>query len=219
MSKIVNKHVETYIRSLVPQEEGYFHELENYAENHHVPIIHKEVKSLLAFVVESTKAKSVLEIGTAIGYSASVFARAMGGKGKVTSIERREDYHLMALENVKKSGYDTVFDFRLGDAQDLLLEIEGTYDIIFMDAAKGHYQEFLDKCIDKLNPGGVIISDNVLYQGMIASDEYVIRRKKTIVKRMRIYLDHIMNHPNLTSTLLPMSDGIALSYKKGESDA
>lgn len=219
MSNIVNPHVESYIRSLVPKETSYFDALENYAEEKHVPIIHKEVKSLLAFVVESTEAKSVLEIGTAIGYSASIFARAMQGKGRIVSIERRVDYHEMAIDNVKQLHYDTEFDFRLGDATEVLEEIDETFDIIFMDAAKGHYKAFLDKCLDLLNPGGVIISDNVLYKGMIASDEYVIRRKKTIVKRMREYLKYINEHPNLTTTLLPMSDGIALSYKKGVSDA
>jgi len=215
MSNIVNEHVESYIRGLVNEPDEYFLQLEEYAEEHHVSIIHKEVKSLLAFVVQSTNVTSVLEIGTAIGYSASVFARAMHGKGKITSIERREEYHEMAKKNVKELGYDTEFDFKLGDAMDVLDEINDTYDLIFVDAAKGHYQVFLDKCLNKLNPGGVIVSDNVLYQGMIASDEYVIRRKKTIVKRMRNYLDHISNHPDFTTTLLPMSDGIALSYKHG----
>jgi len=218
MSNIVNEHVENYLRSLVNETEDYFLDLEAYAEEHHVPIIHKEVKSLLDFLVKMNGAKSVLEIGTAIGYSASVFARAMNGKGKVTSIERRESYHDMAKVNVSKLGYDTEFDFRLGDAQDVLDEIDESYDLIFVDAAKGHYQVFLDKCMNKLNPGGVIISDNVLYQGMIASDEYVIRRKKTIVKRMRNYLDHIMDHPDFTTTLLPMSDGIALSYYGGKNE-
>jgi predicted O-methyltransferase YrrM len=218
MSNIVNEHVESYLRSLVNETEEYFLDLEAYAEEHHVPIIHKEVKSLLDFLVKMNGTTSVLEIGTAIGYSASVFARAMNGKGKVTSIERRESYHDMAKENVKKLGYETEFDFRLGDAQDVLDAIDESYDLIFVDAAKGHYQVFLDKCMNKLNPGGVIISDNVLYQGMIASDEYVIRRKKTIVKRMRNYLDHIMDHPDFTTTLLPMSDGIALSYYGGKNE-
>lgn len=218
MSNIVNEHVENYLRSLVNEQEDYFLDLEHYAEENHVPIIHKEVKSLLDFLVKMNGAKSVLEIGTAIGYSASVFARAMNGKGKVTSIERRESYHEMAKENVKKLAYETEFDFRLGDAQEVLDDIDDTYDVIFVDAAKGHYQVFLDKCMNKLNPGGIIISDNVLYQGMIASDEFVIRRKKTIVKRMRSYLDNIMDHPDFTTTLLPMSDGIALSYYGGKNE-
>lgn len=215
MSNIVNEHVQTYIRDLVHEEETYFLQLEAYAEENHVPIIHKEVKNLLAFVVQSTNAKSILEIGTAIGYSASIFARAMNGKGKITSIERREDYHQMAMKNVEALNYETLFDFRLGDAMDVLDTLDETYDLIFVDAAKGHYQVFLDKCLNKLRVGGVIVSDNVLYQGMIASDELVIRRKKTIVKRMRHYLEYISHHPQLTTTLLPMSDGIALSYKSG----
>lgn len=219
MNEIVNEHVEKYIRSLVKEDDDYFLDLERYADKHHVPIIHKEVKSLLSFLVQSTQAKSILEVGTAIGYSASIFARAMNGQGRIVSIERRQDYYDMAVENVKKLNYDTEFDFKFGDAQDVLTQIDEKFDLIFLDAAKGHYLEFFEKCIDQLKPGGVIVSDNVLYKGMIASDLYVIRRKKTIVKRMRNYLDYIMEHPQLTSTLLPMSDGIALSYKKGGDDA
>jgi predicted O-methyltransferase YrrM len=219
MSNIVNPHVENYIRSLVPNDEAYFQELEAYAEEHHVPIIHREVKNLLAFVVQSTEAKSVLEIGTAIGYSASVFARAMNKEGRLVTIERREDYHEMAKNNIKKLNYKTSFDLLFGDAMEVLDEINEKFDIIFLDAAKGHYQVFFEKCQNLLNDKGVIISDNVLYKGMIATDEYVIRRKKTIVKRMRNYLDDLFENPLYTTTLLPMSDGIALSYKRGGQDA
>lgn len=215
MSNIVNEHVENYIRSLVNEDESYFLELERYADENRVPIIHKEVKNVLEFIVRSTNAKSILEIGTAIGYSASIFARAMDKKGKVVSIEKREDYFELSKKNVLKTNYETIFDFRLGDAKEVLPTLNEKFDIIFIDAAKGHYREFLDKCLEKLNDGGVIISDNVLYQGMIASDEYVVKRKITIVKRMREYLKYISNHPNLTTTIIPMSDGIALSYKGG----
>lgn len=219
MNEIVNEHVEKYIRSLDREEEPYFLELEDYAEKNHVPIIHTEVKSLLSFLVQSTHAKSILEVGTAIGYSASIFARAMDKKGRIVSIERRQDYYDMAVENVKKLNYDTEFDLKFGDAVDVLTTLDEKFDLIFLDAAKGQYLDFFEKCIDFLKPGGVIVSDNVLYKGMIATDLYVIRRKKTIVKRMRQYLDFIMHHPDLTSTLLPMSDGIALSYKKGGDNA
>lgn len=214
MSQIVYEHVNAYLRSLVNEQDAYFLGLEAYAEEHHVPIIHSEVKNLLAFIVESIKANSVLELGTAIGYSASVFAKAMKGEGKIVSVERRQDYYEMACENVKELNYNTKFDFRFGEATEVLESVDETFDIIFLDAAKGHYREFFDLCFHKLNPGGVIISDNILYKGMIASDALVLRRQKTIVKRMRAYLDFISNHPQLTTTILPMSDGIALSYKR-----
>ena len=214
MSQIVYEAVNTYLRGLLNEEDGYFLKLETYAEANHVPIIHSEVKNLLAFIVESTKAKSVLELGTAIGYSASIFARAMAKEGKVLSIERRLDYYDMACENVKSLNYKTDFDFRFGEATDILEQVDEKFDIIFLDAAKGHYQTFFDLCFDKLKVGGVLISDNILYKGMIASDDLVLRRQKTIVKRMRDYLNYISNHPQLTTTILPMSDGIALSYKK-----
>lgn len=212
---IVNEHVEDYIRGLVMESDSYFLELENFAEERHVPIIHKEVKNLLEFVVRTTNSTSVLELGTAIGYSASVFARAMDGKGRVVSIERREEYHEIAKDNVKKLPYATEFDFILDDAQKALEKMDEKFDLIFLDAAKGHYQVFFDLCEKLLKPGGVIISDNVLYKGMTASDVYVIRRKKTIVKRMRAYLKTLVDNKNYVTTILPMSDGIALSYHKG----
>lgn len=215
MSNIVNPLVEDYIRSLTNEHDDYFLKLESYAEENHVPIIHKEVKNILAFVVKTISAESVLEIGTAIGYSASVFARAME-TGRVVSIERREDYHEMAKLNTSSLKSNVEFDLKFGDAMEVLETLDEKFDIIFVDAAKGHYQEFFDLCVNMLNDGGVIISDNVLYKGMIASDEYVVRRQKTIVKRMRAYLDYISNHPQLTTTVIPMSDGIALSYKQGE---
>lgn len=212
---IVNEHVEDYIRDLVIEADDYFLELEQFAEERHVPIIHKEVKNLLEFVVKSTQSVNILELGTAIGYSASVFARAMDGKGRIVSIERREEYHNLAKENVKKLGYETEFDFILDDAEKALENMTEQFDLIFLDAAKGHYQLFFDLCEKLLKPGGVIISDNVLYKGMTASDLYVLRRKKTIVKRMREYLNQLVNNKHYVTTILPMSDGIALSYHKG----
>ena len=100
-----------------------------------------------------------------------------------------------------------------GDAVDQLQNVEGEFDMIFLDAAKGQYKLFYDLVIDKLKVGGVLISDNILYKGMIASDDLVVRRKKTIVKRMRDYLDYICNCDYLTTSLLPMGDGVAISYK------
>lgn len=213
LSNIVDKLVEEYIREILPQNKGLLKELEEFAEKNNVPIIHPEVAKFLEVIIKTSNTRSILEAGTAIGYSALIFSNAMDNKGKIVTIEKREDMHKIALENIKKAGLESNIKAVLGDASELLPKVEGKFDMIFLDASKGHYQEFLMSCIDKLNDNGIIISDNVLYKGMVASNEYVIRRKITIVKRMRKYLKYISNHPQLTTSVIPIGDGVALTYK------
>jgi len=217
MSNIVNEFVEQYIRDMLPQNTGIIKEMEDYAEENNVPIIQPEVAKLLEVIIKMSNIKSVLEIGTAIGYSASIFTRAMGKKGKVVTIEKSENMYKIANENIKKAGYESNIEVIFGDAKDVLPKIEGKFDMIFLDAAKGHYQEFFSLCFDKLKDNGIIVSDNVLYKGMIASNKYVMRRKITIVKRMRKYLTCISNNPDLITSIVPIGDGVALSYKMGRS--
>lgn len=213
-NRIVYSEVVDYIRSLVPERSHYFKTLEEYADTYHVPIIETEVAQLLTTLIKIHKPKRILEIGTAIGYSASIMATAMDA-GKITSIEIREDMHLRALENVKALDTQVEFDFKLGDGLEVLPTIHDTFDMIFIDASKGHYLEFLELCQQRIRPGGLIVSDNVLYKGMIADQALVLRRKKTIVKRMRHYLQHLFALDTFTSTLIPIGDGVALSYKNG----
>ncbi len=215
---IDSEKVNDYIRSLVHEDDELFLRLEEYAEEKHVPIIHKEMKPFLEFVIKSNQVESILEIGTAIGYSAMVMSRAMNKKGYITSIERREDYYSLAKENISQYQTDTEFDLLFGDALEVLATIDKKYDMIFIDASKGHYKKFLDICLKHLKVGGIIVSDNVLYQGMIADDSLVIRRKKTIVKRMRDYLEYISNNENLVTTIIPISDGVSLTLKVGENE-
>jgi predicted O-methyltransferase YrrM len=208
--------VEESIREMLPKNKGKIKEIEEYAEKNNVPIIQPEVAKFMEVMIKTSKTRSILEIGTAIGYSAMIFCRAMGKEGRVVSIEKREDMHSIASANIKEAGYDRNITLLLGDASDLLDQVEGSFDMIFLDAAKGHYLKFLLSCIDKLNDNGIIISDNVLYKGMIASDKYVKRRKITIVKRMRKYLDYISNHPQLTTSIITIGDGVAITYKKDQ---
>lgn len=213
-NRIVYNEVVSYIRGLMPQRSSYFQRLEAYADEFHVPIIQPEVAQLIQTLIHLHKPSRILEIGTAIGYSASIMAEAMGS-GEVVSVEIREDMHLKARDNV--SQYDTKvnFDFRLGDALEVLPQIDGKFDIIFIDASKGHYLEFLELSLSKLNPGGLIISDNILYKGMIANPEWVEKRKKTIVKRMKNFLVVLTAIETLHTSIIPIGDGVALSYNIG----
>lgn len=215
MSNIVDKYVEKYIRETIPQNEGVIRSMELYAKEHNVPIIQPEVAKFLEVMIKTSNTKRILEIGTAIGYSSIIFTSAMDGKGEVITIELRKDMYDLATENILKAGYKDNIKVLLGDAREIIGGVEGKFDMIFLDAAKGHYLKFLLDCIDMLKNNGIIVSDNVLYKGMVATNEYLVRRKITIVKRMRKYLSYISNHPQLTTSIIPIGDGIALSFKKG----
>ncbi len=218
MNNIVNEAVEAYIRDVLPKNKGLLEEMEHFAEANHVPIIHPEVAKLLEVLTKIHKPQTILEVGTAIGYSAMILCSATD-QGQLISIERRQDMIEKAQDYIQRAGLNNQIRILHGNAEEVLPTIDQKFDMIFLDAAKGQYMEFLSSCIHLLQEGGVLISDNVLYKGMVASNEYVIRRKKTIVKRMRTYLDYIMDHPNLTSCLLPVGDGVAISYKNKEADS
>ncbi|MDO4925395.1 MAG: O-methyltransferase [Turicibacter sp.] len=216
MSNIVNHEVENYIRETLKDKEGLLKELEEYAAEYNVPIVHKEVSDLLKVILKVQKPKEILEVGCAIGYSSILFSTATDGKAKIITVERSEKMIERAKENFKKSGFEENITLLEGDAEELLKNVDGTFDMIFLDAAKGQYKLFYDLVIDKLKVGGLLISDNILYKGMIADDNLVMRRKKTIVKRMRNYLDYICNCDYLSTSLIPIGDGVALSYKESE---
>ncbi|NBG87639.1 O-methyltransferase [Isachenkonia alkalipeptolytica] len=212
--EIVQQHVKDYIKELLPQHQGLLKELEDYAAAHHVPIIQGEVAALIQVLVKTSKAEKILEIGTAIGYSAMIMAEAMEEEGRIVTLERNEKMVALAGENIRRGGYENQIQIIPGDALETLHFLPGDYDLIFMDGGKGHYREMLDLAISLLKPGGLLISDNILYKGMVSSEELVQRRKRTIVHRMREYLEYITHHRELTTSIIPIGDGVALSYKK-----
>lgn len=213
MSNIVNDKVENYIRETLKPSQGLLRDLELYAEENSVPIIHKEVADLLRVILKLKRPKKILELGCAIGYSSLFFADVLDGNVEIVTTERNPIMLERAQDNIKKAGMEDRIKILVGDAEETLKDLEGTFDMIFIDAAKGHYKMFFDMLIGKLNHGGIVISDNILYKGMIASDDYVVRRKKTIVKRMRTYLDYICDLEGISTSLIPIGDGLAISYK------
>lgn len=214
MSNIVNDKVENYIRETLKPSQGLLRDLELYAEENSVPIIHKEVADLLRVILKLKRPKKILELGCAIGYSSLFFADVLDGDVEIVTTERNPIMLDRAQDNIKKAGMEDRIKILVGDAEETLKDLEGTFDMIFIDAAKGHYKMFFDMLIGKLNHGGIVISDNILYKGMIASDDYVVRRKKTIVKRMRTYLDYICDLEGISTSLIPIGDGLAISYKE-----
>lgn len=207
-----------YIRQTLKQNTGIMKELESYAEENHVPIILPEVGRLLIVLGRLTKPNRILEIGTAIGYSAILLAGILSPGGKIDTIERREEMLLKARENIKKAGFENTISVIAGDAKEVLECLDKQYDMIFMDAAKGQYPDFLPECLRMLRKGGLLVSDNVLFKGMVACDELVLRRKKTIVNRLHTYLERLCQDPKLDTSILPVGDGVAITYKLLESE-
>ncbi|MDR0879865.1 MAG: O-methyltransferase [Clostridioides sp.] len=214
MSNIVDDRVEDYIRKTLNEKEGLLKELEDYAHEYKVPIIHKEISDLLKVLLKMNRPKRILEVGCAIGYSSIFFTTVLDGEVEVITCERNESMIEKARANIERAGFTDKITILEGDAEERLAEVQGEFDMIFIDAAKGQYKLFFDLVIDKLKSGGIVVSDNILYKGMVASDDFVIRRKKTIVKRMRNYLDFLCNNDELSTSLLPVGDGVAISYKE-----
>lgn len=210
--------INEYIRRTLRPGEGLLLELEQYAAQHHVPIIRPESASLLIVLGRLVKPVRILEIGTAIGYSSILLSGILAPGGRIDTIERSDEMVIKAHENIKRAGLANTIAVIAGDATEVLKCLDKQYDMIFMDAAKGQYPEFLPECLRMLKGGGLLISDNVLYKGMVASDELVVRRKKTIVNRMRSYLDSLCGDPSLDTSILPVGDGVALSYKRMETE-
>lgn len=212
---IVPPYITEYLRAKTTHEDDFLHELEAYAEQESVPIVEPETARFLSVMTEIKKPVRVLEVGTAIGYSAILIARHIARGGKITTIEYNGDMVKTARENIEKAGFSDTVTVVEADAKDYLsyIEEDETFDMIFLDGPKAHYIYMLDECVRLLKKGGVLISDNVLYKGMIADDNHVVRRKITIVKRLRKYIDELMEHKELKTSLLPLGDGVTVSVK------
>lgn len=214
---IVDERFITYINSLDGGNTPFLEELEVYAKETYVPIIRKEMQTFLKWMLAVKRPMRILEVGTAIGFSALLMAEYNPVPGKITTIENYEKRIPIAKENFKKANREDQICLLEGDAADWLKQLEGSYDLIFMDAAKGQYIHFMDDVLRLLAPDGILISDNVLQDGDIIESRFVVtRRNRTIHKRMREYLYQLTHHEELVTTVLPLGDGITLSVKKGK---
>ena len=214
MSSVNEDYITSYIRDITPQRTGQLKIMEDYARENNVPIIEPEVGQLIKVLLRLHKPKEILEVGTAIGYSALLMAQNLEGDWSITTMERNPQMIEKARENFRESGLEDRIRIIEGDARETFPHLTKKYDFIFLDAAKGQYMEFLGYAKDLLKPGGLIVSDNVLYKGMVASDDLVVRRKRTIVNRLREFLEYINNMQGYTSSVLPLGDGVALTYKE-----
>jgi predicted O-methyltransferase YrrM len=214
MSGVTYDYMEHYLRELIPSNDGIIKDLENFAIENRVPIVQKETAKFLELMITMNKPKRILELGTAIGYSAILMNIASGGLNEITTIERDEKMIEIAKANIEKYGMQSKITILKGDCLEILETLNDEYDMIFMDAGKAHYNHFLPHCLRLLKKEGVLIADNVLFRGMVASKELATHRKITIIKRMKSYLELVSNNDDLITSVIPMGDGISVTVRK-----
>lgn len=212
---IVDERMTSFINSYASPNSEALDELERYSIETNVPIIRKEMQSLIKFLLAMKSPKNILEVGTAIGFSAVLMAENSPKKTMITTIEKYEKRIPIAKENFKKFGLLERVKLLEGDATDILKELKGPYDFIFMDAAKGQYINFLPDILRLLSKDGILLTDNVMQEGDILESKYVVeRRNRTIYKRMREYLYELTHNDMLTTVILPIGDGVTVSIRK-----
>ena len=211
---IIDERMAAFINSFDKGNTVFLDELEKYARETDVPIIRKQMQGLLKFLLAFLKPASILEVGTAIGFSAILMSEYGPKDCRITTIEKYEKRIPLARENFKKAGMEDRITLLEGDATDILKELKEPYDMIFMDAAKGQYLNFLPWIMEVLTCGGVLVTDNILHEGDILESRYgVTRRDRTIHGRMREYLQALKNMPELDTICLPLGDGLTISTK------
>ena len=219
------ERTEIFIESLDEGNTEFLDNLEAEAIRDNVPIIRKSMQRFLKLMLELKKPENILEVGTAVGFSAILMAQYSQSNCHITTIEKYEKRIPLAKENFIKSGFNEKITLIEGDAKDILNELledasgddkfAGRYDMIFMDAAKGQYINFLPDAIKLLKKGGVLITDNVLQDDTVIQSKFtVVRRDRTIHKRMREYLQALMKSDELTTDILQLGDGVSVSVKK-----
>ena len=212
---IVDERMTVYINSLDEGHTDFLEQLERQAKKDDVPIIRREMQSFMKFLMAAHKPKRILEVGTAVGFSALLMCEYNPVSCEIVTIENYEKRIPIALENFKKAGRDQQIQLIAGDAAEVLKTLEEPFDFIFMDAAKGQYLRFLPEVLRLLKSGGILVSDNVLQEGDLIESHFAVeRRNRTIHKRMREYLYELKHNEALVTSLLPLGDGVAISTKR-----
>ncbi len=212
---IVNDRIRDYLHSLESSQGVLLDTIEKEALEAYVPIIKRETASLLRTMVASLKPARILEIGTAVGYSALLMCQAMPRECHITTIEKYGKRIPVARRNFKMAGEEGRITLLEGDADELLKELEGrNFDLVFMDAAKGQYLHWLPQLLKVMPVGAVLISDNVLQDGDIVESRFAVqRRNRTIHSRMREYLHTLKHMEELETAVIPIGDGVTISTR------
>ena len=212
---IVNERVVAYINSLDCGNSDICNTIEKEAIADEVPIIRKEMGNLLKVLLQLVQTERILEVGTAVGYSSILMSENMPEECTITTIENYDKRIPVARNNFKRAGKENVITLIEGDALEVLKTLEGPYDFIFMDAAKGQYINYLPEILRLMPKGGLLITDNILQEGELVESRYVVtRRDMTIHTRISEYVYELTHNDNLTTSIVPIGDGITLSVKK-----
>lgn len=212
---IVDERIVTFIHSLDTKNSSLLEEIEQEARLAEVPIIRREMQSFLKVLLMIQKPLKILEVGTAVGFSALLMSEYAPKDCRITTIENYEKRIPIARENFRRAGKEDVITLIEGDAAEVLKTLEGTYDFVFMDAAKGQYIHYLPDVMRLLAPGGVLVSDNVMQDGDVIESRFAVeRRNRTIHARMREYLYELKHNEALETSIIPLGDGVAVSVRK-----
>lgn len=208
--------VQQYLLSFVKQEDELLLNMEQYASEQGVPIMDRLGMEFMLQMLRLIQPKAILEIGAAIGYSGIRMASAIDGVHVVT-IERDRDRYENAVSYIQKSSVNERISLLYGDALEVFDEVQkhGTFDVIFIDAAKGQYQRFFELYEPLLNEKGVIITDNVLFRGLVAEENIENKRIRSLVKKIKSYNEWLMAYHAYDTVIFPIGDGVAVSKKKG----
>ncbi|MBQ8044400.1 MAG: O-methyltransferase [Clostridia bacterium] len=183
------------------------------ARANHVPILQDDSLQFIETLLEIKKPESILEVGTAVGYSALQFSKHLKENGKIVTMELDEATSNIARENIKELGMENIIQVVNSDAYKYMKTLEGPFDVVFIDAAKGQYMKYLEEALRLTRPGSLIIADNVLLRGMVMSD-YNEHKHRTAVTRLREYITSVTTNPNLVSCVMNVGDGVAVSVVK-----
>lgn len=212
---IVDERMVTFINSLETGNSEILEIIEKEALETFVPIIRKEMQSFMKVLLAIQKPLNILEVGTAVGFSALLMSEYAPEECRITTIEKYEKRIPIAKENFRRAGKEDKITLLEGDALEILKGLEEKYDFIFMDAAKAQYINYMPEVIRLLEKGGVLVSDNVLQDGDIIESRFAVeRRNRTIHSRMREYLYRLKHEEQLLTSIIPLGDGVAISTKK-----
>lgn len=212
---LINDSLDKYINNLLPLAIGNIGDLqkESYAEN--IPIISNDVVRLISVILSIKKPEKILEIGCAVGFSASFMSKFLTKDGYITTIERYPIMIEKAKKNIKKLGLSDKINIIEGDANNVLKTLDNCYDVVFMDGGKGQYINILPDVIRLLNTGGIIIVDDILQNGNVAKNrDEIVKRNRTIYDRLNTFLWEITHNDALDTSILTVGDGVAICYKK-----
>ncbi|KXS42502.1 MAG: O-methyltransferase family protein [Candidatus Frackibacter sp. T328-2] len=217
MSKnILTDFMQDYMEKITPERTGDLRRLEQEALERNIPIVDPEVGQFLSLLISIHQPQRVLELGTATGYSTLWLAK--GNQAGIVTIELKERDAKVARKNFNDLELDDRIKLLVGDAVEVMDQLEEKFDLIFIDAAKGQYIEYLNQSLRLINDGGLIVADNILFKGMISNDELMHPRYDTLTYRLREYIEIVMDHQELQSSILPLGDGLAISRKLGKGE-